>query len=107
MFSNLKTSDWVSAGLKGLSIVGTGLALEALNDKPTPPPEAELPSPDALDAAQRIWDMQDADVDVDFQKNLFGNIITGGRGLDTSASQPDDDPISSLFGLAGTISKMV
>lgn len=78
MFKNLKTSDWIAAGIQGLTAFGTAYIGNQLNKPAGPTPGAELPSDAAQDASFRIFSNMDGQTDLDFSGNLVENILSGG-----------------------------
>ena len=78
MFSNLKTSDWIAAGIQGLTTFGTAMIGNALNSGGDVP-EPYKPSIEGQDAAFRIFNNMDGEEPIlDFTGNLVENLLSGG-----------------------------
>ena len=85
MFKHLKTSDWVAAGIRGLATAGPALIQAGLgggDPRPNPMEFGELPSPESLDAAERVFAISgETGQPIDFLQNFRGNLLTGNRGI--------------------------
>ena len=101
MLSNIKTSDWIAAGIRGLTPVVTAGIGNALSGGEAPPPTiSDAPSPEAQDASFRIFQSlgNGGDTaDLDFTGNLTRNILTGSNSTEPWNGMmgellPDYDP---------------
>ena len=84
MFKHLKTSDWVAAAIRGVSAAAPAVLSELGKVEPTPNPMefGELPSPESLDAAERVFAISgETGQPIDFLQNFRGNLLTGNRGI--------------------------
>lgn len=79
MFKNLKTSDWIAAGIQGLTTFATAYAGNALNSGGDVPDTSYQPSIEGQDAAFRLFNNMDAESpNLDFTGNLVENLLSGG-----------------------------
>ena len=79
MFKNLKTSDWIAAGIQGLTTFATAYAANALNNGGDVPDKSYQPSVEGQDAAFRIFSNIDSEnPNLDFTGNLVENLLSGG-----------------------------
>lgn len=84
MFKHLKTNDWIAAAIRGVSTAAPAVLSELGGGDPRPNPMeyGELPSPESLDAAERVFAISgETGQPIDFLQNFRGNLLTGNRGI--------------------------
>ena len=78
MFKNLKSSDWIAAGIQGLTTFGTAALGNMLSDQPAPADPGVM-SEESVDTSFRIFSNLDTEnPNLDFTGNLVENLLSGG-----------------------------
>ena len=113
MFDNLKQSDWIAAGIQGLTTLGTAALGNMLSEQPTPTPDPGVMSDESIDTSFRIFsNMDEENPNLDFSGNLVENLMSGGSsrtgapfGFDPALAFVENAEFSygDAFGLAGAI----